>query len=174
MRTTVARADDLIRTARGVHRGGGKTALIREGLKALIERESARRLASLGGTMPGLRNTPRRRPGRSSSPEIDSRRHVGLDGPPAFRQQRNAPASSAGAGRHPPVHHCGTCAGFSQQSHQDACTARPLAAGTGGATERTAADDRGTPLVQPGHRPDRRTLNRLSTYRCAHASVDER
>jgi hypothetical protein len=55
MRTTVARADDLIRTARGVHRGGGKTALIREALKALIERESARRLASLGGAMPGLR-----------------------------------------------------------------------------------------------------------------------
>lgn len=38
-----------------------KTALIREALKALIERESARRLASLGGTMPRLRNIPRRR-----------------------------------------------------------------------------------------------------------------
>jgi len=38
-----------------------KTALIREALKALIERESARRLASLGGTLPGLKNIPRRR-----------------------------------------------------------------------------------------------------------------
>jgi len=35
--------------------------LIREALKALIERESARRLASLGGTMPKLKNIPRRR-----------------------------------------------------------------------------------------------------------------
>jgi len=38
-----------------------KTALLREALKALVERESARRLASLGGTMPGLRRIPRRR-----------------------------------------------------------------------------------------------------------------
>jgi hypothetical protein len=36
---------------------------VREALKALIERESARRLASLGGTMPGLRTIPRRRAG---------------------------------------------------------------------------------------------------------------
>jgi hypothetical protein len=34
--------------------------LIREALKALIERESARRLASLGGTMPALKSVPRR------------------------------------------------------------------------------------------------------------------
>jgi hypothetical protein len=40
-----------------------KTALIREALKALIERESARRLASLAGTMPKLKNIRRRRPG---------------------------------------------------------------------------------------------------------------
>ena len=37
-----------------------KTALIREALKALIERESARRLASMGGTMPELNNIARR------------------------------------------------------------------------------------------------------------------
>jgi len=35
--------------------------LVREALKALIERESARRLAALGGTMPKLKNIPRRR-----------------------------------------------------------------------------------------------------------------
>jgi hypothetical protein len=35
--------------------------LIREALKALIERESARRLASLGGTMSELKDIPRRR-----------------------------------------------------------------------------------------------------------------
>jgi len=38
-----------------------KTALISEALKALIERESARRLASLGSTMPRLKAIPRRR-----------------------------------------------------------------------------------------------------------------
>jgi len=34
---------------------------VREALKALIERESARRLAALGGSMPGLKPIPRRR-----------------------------------------------------------------------------------------------------------------
>ena len=38
-----------------------KSALVREALKALIERESARRLALLGGTEPDLKLTPRRR-----------------------------------------------------------------------------------------------------------------
>jgi hypothetical protein len=35
---------------------------MREALKALIERESARRLARLGGTEPDLKPIPRRRP----------------------------------------------------------------------------------------------------------------
>jgi Arc/MetJ family transcription regulator len=61
MRTTVALDDDLIRTAQEFTGVAEKTALIREALKALIERESARRLASLGGTMPGLKKLPRRR-----------------------------------------------------------------------------------------------------------------
>jgi Arc/MetJ family transcription regulator len=38
-----------------------KTALVREGLTALIERESARRLARLGGTEPELDEIPRQR-----------------------------------------------------------------------------------------------------------------
>jgi Arc/MetJ family transcription regulator len=62
MRTTIALDDDLIRTAQEFTGMEEKTALIREALKALIERESARRLASLGGTMPGLKPIPRRRP----------------------------------------------------------------------------------------------------------------
>ena len=37
-----------------------KTALLREGLKALIERESAQRLAQLGGTEPELQTITRR------------------------------------------------------------------------------------------------------------------
>ena len=64
MRTTIALDDDLIRTAQEYTGTTEKTALIREALKALIERESARRLAALGGSMPGLRNIPRRRPGK--------------------------------------------------------------------------------------------------------------
>jgi Arc/MetJ family transcription regulator len=61
MRTTIALDDDLVRTAQEFTGVAEKTALIREALKALIERESARRLASLGGTMPGLKNIVRRR-----------------------------------------------------------------------------------------------------------------
>jgi Arc/MetJ family transcription regulator len=63
MRTTLALDDDLIRIAQESTGVSEKTALIREALKALIERESARRLASLGGTMPELENIHRRKPG---------------------------------------------------------------------------------------------------------------
>ncbi len=61
MRTTLALDDDLVRTAQEFTGVEEKTALIREALKALIERESARRLAALGGTMPKLKAVPRRR-----------------------------------------------------------------------------------------------------------------
>lgn len=64
MRTTIALDDDLLRTAQEYTGVEEKTALIREALKALIERESARRLASLGGSMPGLKNIPRRKLGQ--------------------------------------------------------------------------------------------------------------
>jgi Arc/MetJ family transcription regulator len=63
MRTTLALDDDLVGIAQEFTGISEKTALIREALKALIERESARRLASLGGTMPRLRNIPRHRNG---------------------------------------------------------------------------------------------------------------
>lgn len=61
MRTTVALDDDLVRIAQEFTGVEEKAALIREALKALIERESARRLAALGGTMPKLKKVPRRR-----------------------------------------------------------------------------------------------------------------
>jgi len=64
MRTTVALDDDLVRTAQEFTGVAEKTVLLREALKALIERESARRLAALGGTMPNLKNIPRRRVGK--------------------------------------------------------------------------------------------------------------
>lgn len=60
MRTTLALDDELLAKAQaftGLHE---KSALIREALKALIERESARRLARLGGTEGDLSPTPRR------------------------------------------------------------------------------------------------------------------
>jgi Arc/MetJ family transcription regulator len=61
MRTTLALDDDLVRTAQEFTGVVEKTALMREALKSLIERESYRRLAALGGTMPELEDIPRRR-----------------------------------------------------------------------------------------------------------------
>jgi Arc/MetJ family transcription regulator len=61
MRTTLALDDELVRTAQEFTGVTEKTALVREALKALIERESGRRLAALGGTMPGIEDIPRRR-----------------------------------------------------------------------------------------------------------------
>lgn len=69
MRTTVALDDELVRLAQEFTGVEEKAALLREALKALIERESARRLASLAGTMPELKSVPRRREnGRSRKP----------------------------------------------------------------------------------------------------------
>lgn len=61
MRTTIALDDDLLAKAQRLTGTTEKTALVREALGALIERESARRLARLGGSEPGLRPVPRRR-----------------------------------------------------------------------------------------------------------------
>lgn len=60
MRTTLALDDDLVRDARMLTGLQEKSALVRESLKALIERESARRLARLGGSEPGLTAVTRR------------------------------------------------------------------------------------------------------------------
>jgi Arc/MetJ family transcription regulator len=70
MRTTLNIDDDLLQKARELSGLHEKTALIREGLKALIERESARRLAKLGGTEPQLETIPRRR-GEIASAETE-------------------------------------------------------------------------------------------------------
>lgn len=64
MRTTLALDDDLVAKAQAYTGLKEKSALVREALKALIERESARRLARLGGTEPDLQVPPRRRTGR--------------------------------------------------------------------------------------------------------------
>lgn len=66
MRTTVTIDDDLLEKAEALTQIKERRALIREALQVLIERESARRLAKLGGTQPELKASPRR---RSSTPE---------------------------------------------------------------------------------------------------------
>jgi len=60
MRTTITLDDELL--ARAKHYTGVEetSALVREALKALVQREAARRLARLGGTEPDLVAPPRR------------------------------------------------------------------------------------------------------------------
>ena len=61
MRTTLALDDALIAEAQRLTGTQEKSALVREALGALIERESARRLARLGGSEPALAAIPRLR-----------------------------------------------------------------------------------------------------------------
>jgi len=61
MRTTLNLDDELIEKARSYTGIQKKTALVHAGLTALVQREAARRLARLGGTMPDFRLAPRRR-----------------------------------------------------------------------------------------------------------------
>jgi Arc/MetJ family transcription regulator len=61
MRTTVNLDDALLDRARKLSGLSERSSLLREALEALIQRESARRLARLGGTEPRLRIPPRRR-----------------------------------------------------------------------------------------------------------------
>ena len=62
MRTTLNIDDSLLAQAGEYTGETEKTALVRMGLEALIQREAARRLAALGGTMPVLAVPARRRP----------------------------------------------------------------------------------------------------------------
>lgn len=62
LRTTIALDDELLAKATAFTGLKEKSALVREALTALIERESSRRLARLGGTEPQLGDIPRRRP----------------------------------------------------------------------------------------------------------------
>jgi Arc/MetJ family transcription regulator len=61
MRTTVTLDDDLIAAAQEYTGITEKSVLLRAALTALVEREAARRLARLGGTMPDLKPVRRRR-----------------------------------------------------------------------------------------------------------------
>jgi len=62
VRANLALDDDLVAKAQQFTGLKEKSALVREALTALIERESARRLARLGGSEPQLESAPRRRP----------------------------------------------------------------------------------------------------------------
>ncbi|PNG46962.1 MULTISPECIES: type II toxin-antitoxin system VapB family antitoxin [unclassified Variovorax] len=61
MRTTVTLDDELLSQARAFTGIQENSALLQQALKALVQREAARRLARLGGSAPGLRPAPRRR-----------------------------------------------------------------------------------------------------------------
>ena len=63
MRTTINIDDELLEEAGRLTGMTERTALVHEGLRALIERESARRLARLGGTEDDLAPVRRRRTG---------------------------------------------------------------------------------------------------------------
>jgi Arc/MetJ family transcription regulator len=67
MRTTLNIDDALLVRATELSGLREKTAVVRAGLEALVARESARRLAALGGTDRRLRTVPRRRFGRRRS-----------------------------------------------------------------------------------------------------------
>jgi len=61
MRTTLNIEDNLIEKASKITGIKEKTTLVKLGLEALIARESARRLAKLGGTQKQLQEIPRRK-----------------------------------------------------------------------------------------------------------------
>jgi metal-responsive CopG/Arc/MetJ family transcriptional regulator len=64
MRTTVTLDEDLLSRAQALSGVQERSALLREALSALIQRESARRLARLGGSEPKLESVVRRREGK--------------------------------------------------------------------------------------------------------------
>ena len=60
MRTTVTLDDELLARAEQLCGDLERSALLKEALRALVQRESARRLAALGGSEPALKPIPRR------------------------------------------------------------------------------------------------------------------
>ena len=62
MRTTVSLDDELVRDAMEYTGIKEKSALLRAGLLFLIQSEAARLMARLGGSDPGAKAPPRRRP----------------------------------------------------------------------------------------------------------------
>lgn len=67
MRATVTLDDAKVANAKERTGITDTASLMREALDALIQREAAKRLAALGGTMPELKAVPRHRPPDSKS-----------------------------------------------------------------------------------------------------------
>jgi len=65
MRTNISLDDELVAQAQAFTGLDDNSLLVREALKALIERESSRRLARLGGSERNLKASPRRRTSKS-------------------------------------------------------------------------------------------------------------
>ena len=68
MRTTLILKDELVKRASELTRITEKTALVHEGLRALIEKQAQARLAALGGSDRAARVVRRRRQRRGSKP----------------------------------------------------------------------------------------------------------
>ncbi|HZP41157.1 MAG TPA: type II toxin-antitoxin system VapB family antitoxin [Candidatus Binatia bacterium] len=62
MRTTLDLDEKLLEEAQRATGTTGKTAVIEEGLRALVQQAARRRLAALAGTMPSAKAARRRRP----------------------------------------------------------------------------------------------------------------
>jgi Arc/MetJ family transcription regulator len=67
MRTTIAIDDELFAKAQEYAGVEEKSAVIKTALQAYVQLEAGRRLARLGGSMPGLKAPPRRRPPQYSN-----------------------------------------------------------------------------------------------------------
>jgi len=68
MRTTVTLDDELLASASKAIGISERSVVLREGLKALVERDAARRLARLGGSNPEAKVPPRRTSAEPVSP----------------------------------------------------------------------------------------------------------
>lgn len=63
MRTTITIDDELYRKALEVaDPGTDKADVVREAMRVFVRVQSAKRLAALGGSAPGMKDVPRRRP----------------------------------------------------------------------------------------------------------------
>jgi Arc/MetJ family transcription regulator len=62
MRTTITLDDELLAQASEAMGISERSVLLHEGLRLIVQREAARRLAALGGIAPELELPPRRRP----------------------------------------------------------------------------------------------------------------
>ncbi len=96
MRTTLALDDERVAKAQALTGLDKKPSRVHEALKAFIERESARRLARLGGSEPDLERPRRRRPAASTLKELllanAARGEPKV--PPSCGRRRRAPRSA--------------------------------------------------------------------------------